>query len=94
VTFLATAETLIGVVRCTILHRSIVGWILAGCLVTILLWRTLTTIRLLRILRTLTSVLLGVMRALTSILLGVLRAILILSRIPLVMLYLVPLRVT
>jgi hypothetical protein len=94
VTFLATAETLIGVVRCTIPHRSIAGWILAWCLVAILLWRTLATILLLRILRALTSILLRILRVLTSILLRVLRAILILPLVPLVRWSLVPLLVT
>jgi hypothetical protein len=82
VTFLAAAETLISSVRCTILHRSIVDWILAWCLVAILLLRTLATI------------LLRVRRALTSILLRILRAMRILTLLPLVRRSLVPRLVT
>jgi hypothetical protein len=64
VSLLATAIALIGMVRCTILHRSIVGCILAWHLITILLLWMLINILLLRILRTLATTLLGVLRTL------------------------------
>jgi hypothetical protein len=64
VSFLAAAVTLISMVRCTILHRSIVGWILAWCPIAIMLLWTLTNILLSRILRTLATTLLGVLRTL------------------------------
>jgi hypothetical protein len=73
VAFLAIAETLFNIIGSTLFHRSIVGWILVWCLVTLLLLRTLDIV-----------LLLGILRTLATTLLRIRRALLVLTSIPLV----------